>query len=161
MSNRILNYIRSLDFELCEAGHFSKNKLEELKNVKSIMNKHKDFILDFNRKIDANRKQTTDKDGSITTDLIVILRVEKEEEEIFNKSKIFQLENKELAALVMGLYFSRPDSGECIGNLSWFESWRLEDLKNKIFNRTQLFEDAYKNLCAQIEYIEEILENRL
>lgn len=159
ISKRILNYISDRDFELCEQKSFSQIKLNELKYIKSIMDKHKASILDYNKKINAIHIDTTDKDGFVTHNLNEIFRFEEEQKKLFNESPISTLEHKELAALVMGLYFYGPNNyRENLGNLSTFESWEKNDLEKKILDRLQRhFQDAYSNLCGLIKHIEATL----
>lgn len=59
----------------------------------------------------------------------------------------------------MGLCFYR--SAGVIEQLSGFESWERGALEKKSLERIHLFEEAYENLNNHINYIKEVLENRL
>lgn len=152
--HKILNYINNPEFNLCETQEFSQEKLNELKYIALIMSEVESKFLKHNQKKPPQKNYT----GIITISNIDFDKIPRDKE--FFEKELSTLDHKKLAALVMGLYYSR--SAETITeNLSGFEKWDKNTLKKKVLERLHLFEEAYNELKKHLTYIETTIKNRL
>jgi len=142
--NYITQYVESDDFHLCSRGEYKKGRIDELMYAKKIMkskqNIFNEYMVSYN-KINQNKKEKgfrpfSAKDGLLYRKKQMLNRILSE--------KLKNMNQKELAVLVMGLYFIRPPIQ--IENHEYFSSWTRDRLIIKILERAIFFNEAYKNI---------------
>lgn len=150
--NILLNSVLGDEFQLCALGEFSKKREEELSYCIMLMERYDSLLRVFEEGSNDSQygtlKDIFNKDAMLidykrTQDLI---------------SQIEGFEKKQLAALCMGLYFSR--TALQVENLEYFESWDKDELLRKICERAYQYSWALAEIKKHYEYVKSYRHKR-
>lgn len=158
--DKILDYINNPEFNLCEAQEFSQTTLSELRYIQSIMIEMKPSFSEFNNQQENISKSRNGEAILTYSDISDEIPLHRAQEREFYKNTLSLLNHKKLAALVMGLYYSRSPETVTV-TLAGLEKWDRKTLEEKILERIHLFNNAEEKLIEYIMYIETTIKNRL